>query len=212
MTPKVPSRPLPGELAGLDSITTLHFRKVAVPSSNDSIPKVYPEMPFMAGQLSPESMWEGDEGVEGLQGILQGSRTQTKQNLQVSGVHSLSLAQNMLDNSGYDSLSMLTGSSTIPAWNAHQTATAAPPSFNKYSKVISCYTGPCKQTEHNHVQAVTTTPSIVGCSSFVAVPFQHCSTLDSVHCPIWIDNMTHSDTTRFTCRMSITCHYTTCPL
>ncbi|KAL0038088.1 hypothetical protein WJX79_001614 [Trebouxia sp. C0005] len=124
---KVPARPLPGELAVLDSISTLHFRKVAVSARTTSLPKIHPDIVGLGDHLTPESLLAG--------GFLQGSKPHTTPHLQVSGVQSLLVGQSMLNGSGSEHLSLLTGGSTIPAWSTNRPTAAVLHSFNKYSKL-----------------------------------------------------------------------------
>ncbi len=148
---KVPARPLPGELAVLDSITTLHFRKVAVSASTDSLPKIHPEIVGMGDQLTPESLLAGD--------FLQGSKLQTTPHLQVSGVQSLLAGQSMLNGSGLDHLSLLTGGATISAWSTSRLTNAVLHSFNKYSKVTSSATSQHVYKHHNHILVEVRNPT-----------------------------------------------------
>ena len=135
---KVPARPFPGELSVLDSITSLHFRKSAVPSTNESISKIHPETLAMGDELTPDSMLGGD-GPDGLgvQALLPGSSA--KQYLKGTGVQGMLQPQNILANTGSDALNTQIRGSTIPAWSSNHTPSApAPPSFDKYSKVSIC--------------------------------------------------------------------------
>lgn len=138
---KVPDRPLPGELAVLDSITTLHFRKSAL-LSEDKTPKVFPdqESSITDEQMIADSVFGGDGIADlgmGVPNNLLGSKSQVKQHLKGSGVQDLLATQDVMGGSG--ALSLLTGGSTISAWNSGHPSSApvrlAAPSFNKYSKV-----------------------------------------------------------------------------
>lgn len=136
MERKVPCRPLPGELSALDKITTLHFRKSAIPAAGDSISKVLPET--SPSMIRSQSLLQGVLGKDGVglgspQDFLSGSKASLLGfGAQIAtAAHSTSISS---------SSAMLTASSgfTIPAGTASHAAAPALLSFNKYSKVGAC--------------------------------------------------------------------------
>lgn len=138
MPRKVPSHPLPGELSVLDNITTLHFRKSAIPVIADSITKVLPEtsFPMMGSQSLLQGMLDKD-GIGQLgspQDFLSGSKT----SLLGAGVQIPAAEQIMSGSSSTAAMLAASSGFTIPAENASRAAATTPFSFNKYSKVGAC--------------------------------------------------------------------------
>ena len=94
----------------------------------------------MDEQMTADSVF-GEDGTAdrgmGVPNNLLGSKSQVKQHLKGSGVQDLLATQGVMGGSG--ALSLLTGDSTISAWNSGHPSSAplrlAAPSFNKYSKV-----------------------------------------------------------------------------
>ena len=75
-TRKAPAFPLPGELSVLDSISTLHFRKSAVPSVDNSAPKIFPDN-VSSGRGLPATELLGVDSLA-TQDFLSGSKAYTK--------------------------------------------------------------------------------------------------------------------------------------
>lgn len=136
---KVPSHPLPGELALLDNITILHFRKSAISAAADSITKVLPETSStMAGSQSPLQGMLSKDSVE-LVGSPQDFLLGSKSSLLGAGVQTPTAVQIM------SSSSDASNRVTIPAQHLSRAAAPALLSFNKYSKVGACNAlGRCK--------------------------------------------------------------------
>ncbi|KAL3153123.1 hypothetical protein ABBQ38_012141 [Trebouxia sp. C0009 RCD-2024] len=126
---KVPSHPLPGELALLDNITILHFRKSAISAAADSITKVLPETSStMAGSQSPLQGMLSKDSVE-LVGSPQDFLLGSKSSLLGAGVQTPTAVQIM------SSSSDASNRVTIPAQHLSRAAAPALLSFNKYSKL-----------------------------------------------------------------------------
>ena len=134
-----PAHPLPGELAFLDNISTLHFRKSSLSSLEERVSKVFPDTSLVGEGSSLQALLSNDSSdLASAQDSLLGRKSQARQTLTGSGSTGLKAAQHASHTSHSDDAQLATGGSTIPAWTPSLEKAVTPSSFNKYSKVGGC--------------------------------------------------------------------------